>query len=108
MMWRCSRPCCASRASPARRERSPPSWSTSSAARGFRGYIDAAGNAVGERGDAASGPSLLLGHMDTVAGDVYVRREENLLFGRGAVDAKGPLAAFIAAASSFSGPGAWW
>jgi len=76
------------------------------AARGFRGYIDAAGNAVGERGDAASGPTIvLLGHMDTVAGDVCVRREENLLFGRGAVDAKGPLAAFIAAASSFSGPG---
>ncbi len=76
------------------------------AARGFRSSIDAAGNAVGERGDAASGPTLvLLGHMDTVPGDIHVRREGDLLFGRGAVDAKGPLAAFVAAATTFNGPG---
>jgi LysW-gamma-L-lysine carboxypeptidase len=74
--------------------------------RGFRTYIDAAGNAVGERGDAATGPTLvLLGHMDTVPGDIQVRREDDRLYGRGAVDAKGPLAAFVAAASTFDGPG---
>jgi [amino group carrier protein]-lysine/ornithine hydrolase len=74
--------------------------------RGFRGYVDAAGNAIGERGDASRGPTIvLLGHMDTVPGDIHVRREDDRLYGRGAVDAKGPLAAFIAAASTFDGPG---
>src|SRR5207245_825261 len=38
-----------------------------------------------------------LGHMDTVPGFIPVRREGNRLFGRGAVDAKGPLAAAITA-----------
>ena len=42
---------------------------------------------------------LLLGHIDTVAGPIDVRREGNLLYGRGAVDAKGPLAAFVTAAA---------
>ena len=74
--------------------------------RGFRSYIDSAGNAVGEIGDAATGPTImLLGHMDTVPGDIHVRREGDLLYGRGACDAKGPLATFIAAASRFEGPG---
>jgi LysW-gamma-L-lysine carboxypeptidase len=40
-----------------------------------------------------------LGHIDTVPGEVPVRREGDLLFGRGAVDAKGPLACFTAAAA---------
>ena len=40
---------------------------------------------------------VLLGHMDTVPGEVPLAREGDLLFGRGSVDAKGPLAAFIAA-----------
>lgn len=75
-------------------------------ARGFDAQIDAVGNAVGRRGDPTSGPTiLLLGHMDTVHGEVPVRREGSLLFGRGAVDAKGPLAAFLVAASRFTGPG---
>jgi LysW-gamma-L-lysine carboxypeptidase len=67
------------------------------AALGFRSSIDAAGNAVlaiGERGPRVA----LVGHVDTVPGFVPVRREGDLLFGRGAVDAKGPLVAFIAAA----------
>ena len=74
--------------------------------RGFEARVDEVGNAVGVRGDATSGPTiLLLGHMDTVPGDVPVRREGRVLFGRGAVDAKGPLATFIAAATDFAGPG---
>jgi len=66
--------------------------------RGFRASVDPAGNAVGEIGD---GPThvMLLGHIDTVPGDIPVRMEDGELVGRGAVDAKGPLAAFVAAAT---------
>jgi LysW-gamma-L-lysine carboxypeptidase len=65
---------------------------------GFRSWVDEAGNAVGELGD---GPQevLLLGHMDTVPGDIPVRITGGKLYGRGSVDAKGPLAAFICAAA---------
>jgi len=64
--------------------------------RGLRASVDEAGNAVGEGGEG--GPIVvLLGHMDTAPGLVPVRREGDLLYGRGAVDAKGPLAAFICA-----------
>jgi len=66
--------------------------------RGFRASVDDAGNAVGEIGE---GPRhlVLLGHIDTVPGEIPVRVEDDALVGRGAVDAKGPLAAFVAAAS---------
>jgi len=67
---------------------------------GLHAYVDEAGNFVAsthERIDADQGPIVLLGHMDTVRGDVPVRIEDGLLYGRGAVDAKGPLAAFICA-----------
>jgi [amino group carrier protein]-lysine/ornithine hydrolase len=66
---------------------------------GFRAHIDVVGNAVGviERG---AGPTLmLLGHMDTVPGQLPVRAEGGRLYGRGAVDAKGPLAAMVCAAA---------
>ena len=60
-------------------------------------YVDDVGNAVGVIG---SGPReiVLLGHIDTFAGFPPVRREGRFLYGRGAVDAKGPLCAFAAAA----------
>jgi LysW-gamma-L-lysine carboxypeptidase len=66
---------------------------------GFQAHIDGVGNVVGviERGD---GPTvMLLGHMDTVSGHVPVRSEDGRLYGRGAVDAKGPLSAMICAAA---------
>ena len=65
---------------------------------GFDVDVDAAGNVVAAWGD---GPETiaLVGHMDTVAGDIAVRTEGDILHGRGAVDAKGPLAAAIAAVS---------
>jgi LysW-gamma-L-lysine carboxypeptidase len=68
------------------------------AERGFRATVDDAGNAVGEIGD---GPVhvVLIGHIDTVPGEIAVRIEGDELVGRGAVDAKGPLAAFVAAAT---------
>ena len=76
------------------------------AGRGAQAHVDAVGNAVGEWGDASRGPTIvLLGHMDTVPGAVEVRREGRLLYGRGAVDAKGPLAAFICAAARVANSG---
>jgi [amino group carrier protein]-lysine/ornithine hydrolase len=65
-------------------------------------YVDAAGNAVGEMGPADAARTLvLLGHIDTVPGQIPVRIEESeagpVLYGRGSVDAKGALAAFTAA-----------
>jgi LysW-gamma-L-lysine carboxypeptidase len=68
------------------------------AGRGFRARIDQAGNAVGELGEGAE-EILLLGHMDTVPGVIPVQIAGGALWGRGAVDAKGALAAFIAAAA---------
>lgn len=63
---------------------------------GFRSYRDGVGNAVGIAGD---GPRtiVLLGHIDTVAGDLPVKIEGGRIYGRGSVDAKGPMACFIAA-----------
>lgn len=67
-------------------------------ARGFDAWIDAAGSAVGKIGSGAR-HIVLLGHIDTVPGDIPVRIEDGILHGRGAVDAKGPLATFVAAAA---------
>ena len=65
---------------------------------GFRVWIDGEGNVLGEFGEGR--PSILLcGHMDTVAGELPVKIEENDLWGRGAVDAKAALAAMVMAAS---------
>ncbi|HKR00368.1 MAG TPA: M20/M25/M40 family metallo-hydrolase, partial [Pyrinomonadaceae bacterium] len=65
---------------------------------GFDAFVDEAGNAVGIAGDDS--PTVaLVGHMDTVPGEIPVRIEGGRLYGRGTVDAKGPLAAFIAAAA---------
>jgi LysW-gamma-L-lysine carboxypeptidase len=61
-------------------------------------FVDGAGNAVGIWGDG-SREIVLLGHIDTVPGRIPVRQEGDLLYGRGSVDAKGPLACFVAAVS---------
>ncbi len=72
---------------------------------GLEARIDEAGNAVGSRGEGER-EILLLGHIDTVPGEIPVRREGSLLHGRGTVDAKGPLCAFVLAAAWASlGPG---
>ncbi|MBN1814832.1 MAG: [LysW]-lysine hydrolase [Anaerolineae bacterium] len=65
---------------------------------GLQAHLDEVGNAVGVMGDSdAECKIVLLGHMDTVTGNVPVRLHGNLLYGRGTADAKGPLAAFILA-----------
>ena len=71
-----------------------------------RAFVDEAGNAVGELGEVSAARTIvLLGHIDTVPGNIPVRIEPTpggeLLFGRGSVDAKGPLATFVAGAARF-------
>lgn len=67
-----------------------------------RAFVDEAGNAVGEIGAPDAARTLvLLGHIDTVPGNIPVRIEGDLLYGRGSVDAKGPLATFVAGAARF-------
>jgi LysW-gamma-L-lysine carboxypeptidase len=63
-----------------------------------RAFVDESGSAVWRLG---IGPLRVtfLGHIDTVPGEIPVRIEEGRLYGRGTVDAKGPLCAAIAAAS---------
>ena len=70
-----------------------------------RAFVDPAGNAVGELGpEDAARTLVLLGHIDTVPGEIPVRVERQegrpVLYGRGSVDAKGPLATFVAAGAS--------
>ncbi|GIX47009.1 MAG: acetyl-lysine deacetylase [Candidatus Tectimicrobiota bacterium] len=75
--------------------------------RGFdQAFVDEAGNAVGVWGHGTR-DLLLVGHLDTVPGQIPVRREGDLLYGRGSVDAKGPLACFVAAVSRLEKPHAW-
>ncbi len=67
---------------------------------GFQAHRDEVGNVVGTIGDPeAEREIVLLGHMDTVPGLIPLREEGGRLYGRGAVDAKGPLAVFVMAAA---------
>ena len=76
-------------------------------------FSDGAGNAVGVMGD---GPRqlVLLGHIDTVPGEIPVRVDPSplsphplVLYGRGSVDAKGPLSAFVDAAAACGAIPGW-
>jgi LysW-gamma-L-lysine carboxypeptidase len=65
---------------------------------GFQVGKDGIGNVIGVVGEGE--PVILLcGHMDTVAGHIPLRVEQDKIYARGAVDAKGPLAAMVMAAS---------
>lgn len=67
---------------------------------GFDVYVDAVGNVIAEAG---RGPTVLMcGHMDTVSGRLPVRVVDGRLYGRGAVDAKGPLASMIVASKLYA------
>jgi LysW-gamma-L-lysine carboxypeptidase len=70
---------------------------------GFQAFVDDSGSAVGVRGEGER-EIVLLGHVDTFPGVVPVRLEGRRLYGRGSVDAKGPLAAFVVAAASIDPP----
>ena len=69
-------------------------------------WIDAAGNAVATNYKMARGvqPDLLLfGHMDTIADPLPYKRADGKIHGRGAVDAKSPLAALLTAGAESCG-----
>ena len=61
-------------------------------------FVDEAGNAVGSIGNGTR-DIVLLGHIDTFAGNPPVKIDNRLLYGRGSVDAKGSLCTFAVSAS---------
>jgi LysW-gamma-L-lysine carboxypeptidase len=79
-------------------------------------FIDKAGNAVGVMG---KGPKqvVLLGHIDTVPGEIPIQtvgahrdaplQSSTILYGRGSVDAKGPLACFTDAVAQIGAKDGW-
>jgi LysW-gamma-L-lysine carboxypeptidase len=69
-------------------------------------FVDDAGNAVGVMGRGAK-QIVLLGHIDTVPGEIKVEQAGNLLYGRGSVDAKGPLACFVDAVAKVGAKDGW-
>jgi LysW-gamma-L-lysine carboxypeptidase len=69
---------------------------------GFDVSTDEVGNVVA-RTDGDGEEVLLTSHMDTVPGEVPVRVEDDTLYGRGSVDAKGPLASMFVAAARLVG-----
>ena len=70
---------------------------------GREAWLDDFGNVRAPADDGV----LLTSHVDTVPGDIPVRVEDGVLWGRGSVDAKGPLCAMAVAAvetgASFAG-----
>jgi len=77
-------------------------------------FIDEAGNAVGVMGKGTK-QVVLLGHIDTVPGEIKITLTPNpsregrgeLLYGRGSVDAKGPLASFVDAVAKVGAKDGW-
>ena len=69
-------------------------------------FIDEAGNAVGVMGKGTK-QVVLLGHIDTVPGEIPVRVDDGVLYGRGSVDAKGPLACFADAVAQVGAKDGW-
>ncbi|MET9853376.1 M20/M25/M40 family metallo-hydrolase [Streptomyces sp. NPDC006450] len=73
---------------------------------GYDVRTDAVGNVIGEIGDPTGPVIMMVGHLDTVPGILPVRESDGLLFGRGTVDAKGPLAAMAHAGARAAASGA--
>lgn len=71
---------------------------------GYSVRKDAVGNGWARRGRGTP-HVLFLGHIDTVEGRRPVVRRGGRIRGRGAVDAKGPLAAALVAGAASTGPG---
>ena len=71
-----------------------------------KAFRDLAGNAVGMMGEGSK-QIVLLGHIDTVSGEIPVRVEGDTLYGRGSVDAKGPLACLVDATARVGARSGW-
>jgi LysW-gamma-L-lysine carboxypeptidase len=79
-------------------------------------FVDEAGNAVGVMGKGTK-QVVLLGHIDTVPGEIPVQivgahgdaplPSSSILYGRGSVDAKGPLASFADAVAKVGAKDGW-
>lgn len=69
-------------------------------------FADEAGNLVAEKGNGSK-ELVLLGHVDTVPGGPLFKLDGNILWGRGAVDAKGALCAFAVAGGKVKVPEDW-
>jgi len=69
-------------------------------------FVDEAGNAVGVMGKGTK-QVVLLGHIDTVPGEIPVRVDNGILYGRGSADAKGPLASFADAVAKVGAKDGW-
>ena len=67
---------------------------------------DEVGNVIAHRG-SGSKEIILLGHIDTVPGGPEARIDGNVLWGRGSVDAKGPLCALTVAGGISEIPPDW-
>jgi LysW-gamma-L-lysine carboxypeptidase len=66
---------------------------------GLRAVVDEVGNLVAETGTGRGPTILLLGHLDTIDDPIPAHLYPDRVAGRGAVDAKGPLAAMLSAAA---------
>jgi [amino group carrier protein]-lysine/ornithine hydrolase len=94
--------------SPSGKEAAASTWLTSRMKQlgATRSFVDPVGNAVGIWGDGQR-QIVLLGHIDTVPGEIPVRVEDNFLYGRGSVDAKGPLACYVDSAVNLGSIPGW-
>ena len=71
---------------------------------GYATRIDSVGNGIASVGSGR--PRIVyLGHIDTVDGEIPVHRKGGWLYGRGVVDAKGPLLSALLAGEGFAPPG---
>jgi LysW-gamma-L-lysine carboxypeptidase len=68
--------------------------------------LDKVGNVVARRGRGRR-EIVLLGHIDTVPGGPAFRLDGDILWGRGSVDARGPLCAFAVAGGAAEIPEGW-
>jgi LysW-gamma-L-lysine carboxypeptidase len=71
-----------------------------------KAFSDEEGNLVASKG-SGSRELVLLCHVDTVPGGPAFKIEDNTLWGRGSVDAKGPLCALAVAGGASTVPDGW-
>src|SRR3989304_5868661 len=71
---------------------------------GFREEGEQVGNGMARFG-AVPPQVAFLGHIDTVDGEIPVREDRGVVYGRGTCDAKGALVAALLAGTNPPGPG---